>query len=145
MIIFVDTWGFKSLIDSKDKNHNEVNELFTSLWENNVKLLTSDYILDETFTLLSIASNIKTVKLFSESINNAEEKKILEIEWIGKKIFYEALQMKLKFKDKPKISFTDFTSMAVMRMNNIKHVITGDNHFKSVNLGLIPILNKHDI
>ena len=38
--------------------------------------------------------------------------------------------------DKPKISFTDLTSMVIMRDRNIKKVLTDDDHFTHLGMDL---------
>ncbi|CAN5595541.1 hypothetical protein BH10BAC5_BH10BAC5_28110 [soil metagenome] len=133
MKIFIDTWGFKALIDSDDEHHNNVKKLFEDFWINKSKLFTTDYILDETITLLSVKAGAKAAKKFTDIIIAGEA---VEIKWVEKRSFYESLELKFKYSDKPKISFTDFTSMAVMHSNDIKHIVTNDKHFESVNLGL---------
>lgn len=44
--------------------------------------------------------------------------------------------MRLKYQDKPKISFTDLTSMVVMKELGIEHILTEDEHFEHVGMGL---------
>jgi predicted nucleic acid-binding protein len=54
--------------------------------------------------------------------------------------FDRAWQLRLKYDDKPDISFVDFTSMVVMQEHGIDTVVTGDRHFEQVNLSfrLVP-------
>ncbi len=54
--------------------------------------------------------------------------------------FGEAIKWRLKYKDKPDISFTDFTSMVVMREWNLSRILTEDVHFAQVGMGfeLVP-------
>ena len=46
----------------------------------------------------------------------------------------------MKYRDKPEISFTDFTSMMVMAELGLKRVLTEDQHFTQVGMGfeLVP-------
>jgi len=86
--LFIDTWGWLALRDRKESRHGEVKALYLRFRARKGILYTSDYILDETVTLL--------------------------------------------FR---KISFTDLTSMVVMRELGIKDIITGDEHFNGVGMG----------
>jgi predicted nucleic acid-binding protein len=145
MTVFIDTWGFKALLDAKDSHHNTAKEIYSRLWEMKAKLITSDYVLDETYTLLSRAGNARAVRIFSETIASAAEENFLEIAWVGKRFFYEALEMKLKYTDKLAVSFTDFTSMAIMLNRKITHVMTEDKHFGIVNLGFTPFSDLENL
>ena len=49
--------------------------------------------------------------------------------------FQKAYQLRLKYHDKPTISFVDLTSMVVMQDLAITDVFTGDAHFEQVGLG----------
>jgi uncharacterized protein len=49
--------------------------------------------------------------------------------------FIQAQNLRLKYLDKPQISFTDLTSMVVMQELNIEQVLTEDAHFIQVGLG----------
>ncbi len=48
----------------------------------------------------------------------------------------KAKGLRLKYQDKPKISFTDFTSMVVMKELSIKTILTEDEHFEHVGMGI---------
>jgi predicted nucleic acid-binding protein len=44
-------------------------------------------------------------------------------------------KLRLQLRDKPRISFTDMTSMIVMREQGIRRVLTADTHFQQVSMG----------
>jgi predicted nucleic acid-binding protein len=73
----------------------------------------------------------QTVTQFNKAINL----EYLNLEWISQERFEAAKQLRLKFIDKPMISFTDFTSMVVMKELEIKLILTADAHFGQVGLG----------
>ena len=50
--IFIDTWGWLSLWDQKEKRHKEVATYYKDALIKNEIIYTTDYILDETITLL---------------------------------------------------------------------------------------------
>ncbi|MDZ7664123.1 MAG: hypothetical protein U5K27_02135 [Desulfotignum sp.] len=57
------------------------------------------------------------------------------LEWITPERFEASQTFRLKFQDKPDISFTDLTSMVVMQELGIVEIITGDAHFMHVGMG----------
>ncbi len=59
----------------------------------------------------------------------------LILEWTTKERFTKAMALRLRFQDKPRISFTDLTSMVVMKELRIKDVLTEDDHFTQVGMG----------
>ena len=50
--------------------------------------------------------------------------------------FLSAWELRKKFKDKQLISFTDITTMVIMRERGIKYILTKDDHFTHVGMGL---------
>jgi len=59
----------------------------------------------------------------------------LTIETVGPERFLAAWKLHLKYKDKPRTSFTDLTSFVVMREAGIRYIITSDAHFGQIGLG----------
>ena len=55
--------------------------------------------------------------------------------WITPERFAQTQEWRNRYLDKPRISFTDLTSMVVMDEMGIKHVLSGDAHFEQVGLG----------
>jgi len=49
--IFIDTWGWLCLRDKKENSHREVVKLYRDYQKKGEVVYTTDYVLDETFTL----------------------------------------------------------------------------------------------
>ena len=135
MSVFIDTWGFKAFIDRLEPDHIEVKVLLEDLWENGEEVVTSDYILDETITLISVRLPFDKVKEFIKYVEQAYQEGYIKLLWIQEEYFDDAKKFRLKYNDKPRISFTDFTTMAVMKRRNITRIITKDRHFEEVGMG----------
>ena len=103
-------------------------------------VVTTDFVLDETFTLLFRRLSFHGAKESLEFLTAAVEAGDVLLEPIHPVRFREAVKLRLKYKDKPEISFTDFTSMVVMRELALKRVLTEDRHFAQPGLGfeLVP-------
>jgi predicted nucleic acid-binding protein len=52
MKLFIDTWGWISLYNKREKKHEEVRKWYRNFRSQKGTVYTTDYILDETFTLL---------------------------------------------------------------------------------------------
>ena len=59
----------------------------------------------------------------------------LQIQRLTTERFQAALELRKRFRDKPDISFTDLTTMVIMRELQITVVVTEDNHFLHVGMG----------
>jgi predicted nucleic acid-binding protein len=57
------------------------------------------------------------------------------IEPVTPERFQSAYRLRLRYRDKLGISFTDLASFAVMQELAIRHVLTGDEHFVQAQLG----------
>ncbi|MGH9800068.1 MAG: type II toxin-antitoxin system VapC family toxin, partial [Blastocatellia bacterium] len=96
---------------------------------------TSDYVLDETITHFFNRLHFKAAEESVEMIQQAISARFLRLEWITETRFGQALELRHKLDDKPRISFTDLTSMVVMTELGITDVLTEDAHFIQVGLG----------
>ena len=133
--IFFDTWGWVAIANKNDKHHKGVFEFYKDYLLSGGVPITSDYILSETFTLLKSRTNIDGVIQFGEGIIQAISSSKIILENITPPRWREAWDLLKKFRDKPKISFCDFSSFVVMRESGIKEVLTNDDHFEQVGFG----------
>ena len=137
MKLFIDTWGWLTLRDSREARHKEVQELYHKGQEQNGRFITTDYVLDETFTLLFKRLSFFQARESMERLDEAIQKEYLQLELITPERFEQAKRLRLKFQDKPRISFTDLTSMAVMNELGITDILTQDAHFTQVGMGFL--------
>lgn len=135
MKLFIDTWGWLTLRDRDESRHEDVKEFYRQFRDQNGIIYTSDYVLDETITLLFRRLPFKTAKGSLEKIDKAVKGGYLQVVWVNPERFEKAKGLRLKYQDKPKISFTNLTSMVVMKELGVKEIITGDEHFEHVGMG----------
>ena len=133
--LFVDTWGGLTVRDKSERRHAEMWLAFESFQQPEHRIFTSDFVLDETFTLLfrrlPFVAARESMELLATSV---EEGSLVSIPITGTR-FKAAQALRIRYQDKPAISFTDLTSMAVMQEFNIQKILTEDNHFAQVGLG----------
>ncbi len=133
--LFIDTWRWIVLYNKRKPKHAEIDSYYRRWRLRSGTIYTSDYILDETFTLLfrRLAADLSNHIL--ESLDEAVRQGYLNLEWISPERFSTARELRSRFLDKPTISFTDLTSMVVMKELGIKFILTDDNHFVHVGMG----------
>jgi uncharacterized protein len=122
-------------VSSRAASRRDQGILSTSPKES-ARLYTTDYVLDEVMTLLFRRESFAEAVDFMEGIFQASQEGRLFIERITSERFTAAWELRKRFQDKPKISFTDLTSMVIMRDRNIKKVLTDDDHFTHVGMDL---------
>lgn len=133
--LFVDTWGWLKILSLRESRHDEVTRHFRTFLERDGRAYTTDYVLDETLTLLFKRLLFEHASAQHEKIEEAREDGFLKVEWIGRDRFERAVDLRKRYSDKPDISFTDLTSMVVMQELDLRDVLTGDAHFAHVGLG----------
>jgi predicted nucleic acid-binding protein len=134
--IFIDTWGWVTLRDRREARHEEVVRFYQNFRKGGGLIYTSDYVLDETITLLFKRQHFSLAEGAVNYLEQAVDTGYLLRLWITPERFERALTLRRRFQDKPRISFTDLTSMVVMTEYEITQVLTEDNHFMQVGLGL---------
>jgi len=139
--VFIDTWAWLALANKRDTNHEFAKACYAKLTASGYKLVTSDYIIDELITGLFKNVAYSSAVKFIESLLAAISSNRVLLERVTEPRIRSAWSLRKKYKDKPDISFTDFTSMVTMQELAIYQVFTGDAHFEEVNLGF-EILRK---
>jgi predicted nucleic acid-binding protein len=133
--IFIDTWGWLTLRDRSEARHGEVDRFYREVRRRRDSVYTSDYVLDETVTLLFRRLPFSMAKESLQHIQQAIANGYLRLEWMTPQRFEKAIEMRYRFQDKPRISFTDLTSMVVMSEREIEEILTEDDHFLHVGMG----------
>ncbi len=123
MNVFVDTGAWFAYFVRRDPDHNSARNWVST---NESSLVTSDYILDELFTLLKIReSHIVAVATGRVLI----EEKICQVIKLTPDDFTRAWSIFVQFSDKG-WSFTDCTSKAIMERLSITTAFSFDEHFE---------------
>ena len=131
--IFIDTSFFKALVDADDEFHNKSVKIWEGVDRKNTELITSNYVLDESFTLIRIRCGIEKVQKFKDMIaSSGGELKIIRVT-----IKDEAGAWKWFENDWAGLSFTDCVSFFVMKRLGGKKILTFDKHFKRAGFDIV--------
>ena len=133
--VFVDTAGFLALWDASDEHHVRALGLQSELARQKRGLVTTDYVVDETVTLLLVRHSHAAASDFLGTINATQW---LQLEWTDSERFHAAAAFFVRHEDKD-YSFTDCVSFSVMRDLGIKDGFTTDHHFRQA--GFNPLLH----
>ncbi|MGO9257075.1 MAG: type II toxin-antitoxin system VapC family toxin [Bryobacteraceae bacterium] len=135
--IFVDTWAWIVLASARDPAFGVVSRMRTAAANHEGAWVTTDYVLAETITRLFPALPFAVARRFVEGIFEASRQGRVDIEQVTPERFTRAFQLRLRYHDKPRISFTDLTSFVVMRELGIQHSLTADRHFEQVGMAFV--------
>jgi len=136
-MIFVDTSAFLALVNEKDDNHGAAKRFLDELKRGKVKvkkIITSDYIIDETLTRIRYSVGHKEAVEWGNGILAS---KVIDRMEIGGELFELAWDIFTKYEDK-KLSFTDCTSFALMKKRGIEKVFAFDGDFERMGFVLMP-------
>ena len=125
MNYFVDTSFWCALYDRRDANHNDAANLWQALSALPLRLFTSEYIFDETVTLVRRRIDHKGAVNLGEAILKSETLVLLEV---TEEIRHEGWKLFVKYADQC-FSFTDCTSFALMKTHGLQKALAYDRHF----------------
>ena len=133
-MIFIDTGAFLARFIRKDQHHRIAVAVWEELGSKRENCVTSNFVLDETFTLLGRraghgfavqrAKNIYASQAFTICRPDKEDE-------------IKALQFFSKYADQH-VSFTDCISFVLMKRKKINRVFSFDKHFKLAGFHVIP-------
>jgi len=135
--IFVDSWGWCAMVNRREEYHELVQYLIAELVEESAKLYTTNFILDETYTLIRTRVHHRAAVEFHRKLQIMIDGKLVEVIHLMPEIEQDAWVIFERYDDKD-FSFTDCTSFVVMKQQRIVSVITDDRHFKQMGFDLLP-------
>jgi predicted nucleic acid-binding protein len=132
MRIFIDTSAFYALLDRDDKNHRKAKNAWVDLLKNENTLITSNYVLVETFALLQHRLGIEAVRGFQNDILP-----LVNIEFVISELHRSGVSALLSA-SRRNLSLVDCVSFEMMRTLEIKTAFAFDPHFKEQGFNMLP-------
>jgi hypothetical protein len=132
--IFVDTSGFAALENGNDANHSLAIAFQRQVADQRLRLLTSNFVLDETYAWLRVTLSHMRAVSFGASIQHS---KVVEVVYITPDLEREAWEMFARYGDKD-FSYTDCTSFALMQHISLDTAFAFDRHFSQFGLRVLP-------
>jgi predicted nucleic acid-binding protein len=132
--LFVDTSGFYALLIQRDPKHQAAGRILRRAAADKRRLVTTDYVLDETATLLKARGE---GRLALELFERVFASTACRVTWTDESRFTAVRAYFLKHADQA-WSFTDCVSFCVMRELRLSDALTTDRHFELA--GLVALL-----
>jgi predicted nucleic acid-binding protein len=132
--IFVDTSGFYALLVKKDDMHSRAAGLLHQAERRRAAFVTTDYVLDETVTLLCARGHGHLVQPLLQATLGSQA---CSIHWTGPDDFLRTATLLTKHIDQG-WSFTDCVSFQTMKTQRLRDALTKDEHFEKA--GFVALL-----
>jgi len=131
MRVFIDTSAFYALLDRDDAHHARAKSAWSGLLESAHALVTSNYILVETFALLQNRLGIEAIRAFHDDILP-----LINVEFVASGTHRSGVAALLSA-SRRNLSLVDCVSFEVMRTSGINTAFAFDKHFKEQGFSLI--------
>lgn len=125
-MIFVDTGAFLAIENRRDEHHARALDFRDASIRNGEVLVTSDYVLDESYTLIRFRAGHSAAVAFGEDVKAS---RLIRIEHLTPALLDSAWTIFKEYADK-EFSFTDCTSFALMERLGVATAFAFDEHFR---------------
>jgi predicted nucleic acid-binding protein len=132
--VFVDTAGWMACADSADAAHRRASAARDAVLEAGNTLVTSDFVVDETLTLIRFRLGLAAADSWWRQIDASRR---LRWERVDTERFEKARHLFFQCRDKD-FSFTGCTSVVIMRELRLTRAITTDAHFRQAGFQMLP-------
>ena len=129
--VFVDTGAWYAYINARDPDHSKMKEFLQSFPG---RLITSNYVFDETVTLVLARLGHRTAVRVGGVLLDSGVVELLRVNAADERSAWKLFQDR---SDKT-YSFTDCTSFAVMRRLDLFEALTLDEHFAQEGFKALP-------
>lgn len=130
--VFVDTSAVYAVLDADDAGHPAARATWSELLASDSPLITSNYILVESFALLQNRLCSAAVRVFQEDIVP-----LFDVRWVDGTLHHAAVSA-LLVAGRKKLSLVDCSSFEVMRRTGIRTAFSLDRHFAEQGFQVIP-------
>ena len=137
--ILYDTWAYVALADRSDPSaHIAANSANRKLLLEKYRPVTTNYIVDESLTLMKRRLGHRAACLFLEDLEAGIKSELIRLEWISPERENKAREIFVRYQDKRGLSFTDCTSLVVMKELGLSLIFTAERDFETVDPKIFP-------
>jgi uncharacterized protein len=132
MKLFVDTSAWLALNSKGDQYHSKAVSRSTVIKRQNIDLFTSDYVLDESITVIRYRASHRAAVVFGDALMSSAIVTVIDLTDEDR---FNAWAMFKKYGDK-ELSFTDCTSFVLMKKLGLQTAFAFDDHFRQLGFEL---------
>jgi predicted nucleic acid-binding protein len=130
-LVFVDRSGWLAFLSADDRLHGAAVERYRELVDEKARLITNNYVVDETATRLRYGLGLSAALEFRKMLLAAIGNRRLRVAWVDEPTEAEAWRILEQYAD-VKLSLTDATCAAVARANRAAEVFGCDTDFEAL-------------
>lgn len=123
MSVFVDTSALFAVLDADDQFHQRARAVWTNFLERGEDLITTSYVLIETFALVQHRLGMEAVRILEEDILP-----VIHVQWVTEADHWAGV-IALLSANRRQLSLVDCVSFLIMQRLNLKTAFTFDPHF----------------
>lgn len=131
MSVFVDTSALLAVLDAGDHFHPQAAATWAKLVEDDEPLVSTNYVLVETFALCQRRLGMDAVRVLDQDIAP-----LIDVCWLDESLHRAALSAML-IASRRRLSLVDCASFEVMRQKDLTRAFTFDRHFVEQGFGTI--------
>ena len=129
MKVFIDASAWIALTDTSSRRHKTARRYYLALVKQGAQLLTSNYVLAETFTWLRYKDSHRAAIRCYQMTSAAEQQGLLRILWVDRAVAEEAWRIFERYDDQV-FSIADCTSFVLARRADVDEVFAFDDDFR---------------
>ena len=129
--LFVDTGAWYALADRNDPAHRRVGDFLNT---QTLRLVTTNFVFDESVTLIRYRLGFTAAKTFGEQLLRASIANVLAV---TRQDEAKAWEIFSRYRDKS-FSFTDCTSFATMQRLKLDSAVAIDDDFRAFGMNCLP-------
>jgi uncharacterized protein len=129
--VFVDTSAFLALLIREDEAHSAARRVFAGLRQAKAVLVTTSYVLVETYALLGRRVGVDAVRAFRNDFAP-----LLSVVWVDAAMHESALDLLIE-RSRRQLSLVDAVSFLASRDRRITRVFAFDPHFEDEGFELL--------
>ena len=130
--IYVDTSAFYALLDRADKHHHPARAVWPALLEDDIELVTTNYVVSETTTVLQYRIGFEAANLWYRDILG-----VMDVHWVDEALHRRAYELWMNL-GRRRFSLVDCVSYVTMHHHRIEKAFGFKSNYIEQGFELLP-------